>query len=568
MKKLLLALALLFAPTAAFAQCNGIAANGTVCGNNTGAPNTFRAVNPASLLGAAGGTNGQIQYNNAGALAGFTMSGDVAVNTATGAATIQPNAVTNSKIAAGTAGTAKGTVSGSITDALVSTLLNAACSVTPSTCQSVLGYSNILWYGAKCDTKIISSSNTYSITSGTNVLTTSGSFTFSSADVGKSIWVPGAGVASAGLSTTISGFTNSTTVTLAANASTTITNLAASQANPVIYGTNDTAAINATIAGVPDFATVYINPVTSAFPVLGCLIKQTGATNYALLVNHPVNLLGAGNGSALITDPSMGTTIRGIYAPQSGVTWKGVTWSGFLLGTSTNFVPFTRYGQAGIYFDATSAGPGGFQGLNLGPNLSIGESANGYYSIWIDGIATQGNRIWNNYIAGGIYLNATADSNMILENRLYGIGNYGITIDTPGAGNFVFLGNSVQLAAGLCLMSGSGIVVSDNFFEEETASVTYPHNAFVDVGCSTGTTLNSTWITNNIILTGQNTTSYGIKIDANSVSTVFYANEIANANARTSVTNANATTVCGPNQWITSATHVSGTAPINWGPAC
>lgn len=72
MKRLLLALAFILAPSIAFAQCNGVFPNNTVCGNITGASNTPRPTNPSAFLGAAGGTNGQIQYNNAGALGGFS----------------------------------------------------------------------------------------------------------------------------------------------------------------------------------------------------------------------------------------------------------------------------------------------------------------------------------------------------------------------------------------------------------------------------------------------------------------------------------------------------------------
>jgi hypothetical protein len=37
---------------------------------------------------AAGGTSGQVQHNNAGALGGFTMNGDAILNTGTGALTL------------------------------------------------------------------------------------------------------------------------------------------------------------------------------------------------------------------------------------------------------------------------------------------------------------------------------------------------------------------------------------------------------------------------------------------------------------------------------------------------
>lgn len=48
--------------------------------------------------GTPGGINGQIQYNNAGALGGFDMSGDVSVVPATGAATIANDAVSYAKM--------------------------------------------------------------------------------------------------------------------------------------------------------------------------------------------------------------------------------------------------------------------------------------------------------------------------------------------------------------------------------------------------------------------------------------------------------------------------------------
>jgi hypothetical protein len=72
MKRLLLVGLLTLLPASVHAQCNGVFANNTVCGNITGASNLPRPTNPSAFLGAAGGTNGQIQYNNAGALGGLT----------------------------------------------------------------------------------------------------------------------------------------------------------------------------------------------------------------------------------------------------------------------------------------------------------------------------------------------------------------------------------------------------------------------------------------------------------------------------------------------------------------
>ncbi len=99
MKRLLLALALFLIPSMAFGQCNGVFPNNTVCGNSTGASNLPKPTSAATFSGLVGGTNGQTQYNNSGALGGYTPSGDVAVVPSTGVETIQPNAVTNSKLA-------------------------------------------------------------------------------------------------------------------------------------------------------------------------------------------------------------------------------------------------------------------------------------------------------------------------------------------------------------------------------------------------------------------------------------------------------------------------------------
>jgi hypothetical protein len=85
---------------------------------------------------------------------------------------------------------------------------------------------------------VVSYTLTASITSGLAVLTVVGGL-FTAADIGKRIFVPGAGVAGAGLWTTILGFTSNNIVTLAANASTTLSAVSTA----IEYGTDDTAAL-------------------------------------------------------------------------------------------------------------------------------------------------------------------------------------------------------------------------------------------------------------------------------------------------------------------------------------
>ncbi|MGX9430286.1 hypothetical protein [Bradyrhizobium sp. LeoA1S1] len=133
----------------------------------------------------------------------------------------------------------------------------------------ILDVTNVRNYGAKGDAKTITA--TVTIASGSNALTATGA-TFTSADVGKTILVPGAGAAGVGLVTTISAFTDATHVTLAASAGTALSAVS----KRVTYGTDDTASFNA--------ALVYAN--TSALT-----LHARGAT---YLIAGTINLSGAG----------------------------------------------------------------------------------------------------------------------------------------------------------------------------------------------------------------------------------------------------------------------------------
>lgn len=157
MKKLLIVFALLCIPSLARAQCNGVFPNNTVCGNITGANNTPRATNPSAFLGASGGTNGQIQFNNAGALGGFTASGDATINTGTGVVSIPittpakgGTGVSNATNTANDILASNGTNGNFVHTALL-TLINTTCTIAPNTCGALFGFINPQWYGAKCD---------------------------------------------------------------------------------------------------------------------------------------------------------------------------------------------------------------------------------------------------------------------------------------------------------------------------------------------------------------------------------------------------------------------------------
>lgn len=135
MKKLLLALALLLIPVTASAQCNGVFPNNTLCGNVSGASNTPRAVPNNVLTGVPGGSTGQIQFNNTGVFGGFgPITGDIGLTIPGAVSTIQPSAVSNSKLATMPAGTLKGNSTGGAatpTDLTFATVL-AALNVPPT----------------------------------------------------------------------------------------------------------------------------------------------------------------------------------------------------------------------------------------------------------------------------------------------------------------------------------------------------------------------------------------------------------------------------------------------------
>lgn len=59
--------------------------------------------------------------------------------------------IANAGMQAGADGTVKGSSGGNVVDVSTSVILNTACGLVPSVCTSLLGYTNVLWYGAKCD---------------------------------------------------------------------------------------------------------------------------------------------------------------------------------------------------------------------------------------------------------------------------------------------------------------------------------------------------------------------------------------------------------------------------------
>jgi hypothetical protein len=177
-------------------------------------------------------------------------------------------------------------------------------------------------YGAKADGVVIYDA---AITSGLAVLT-SATANFTAGDVGKQILIAAAGAATGStfgtLATTISGFTNSTTVTLAANATTTVAS------GPAVYGTDDTAAIKSAVTAATNFA---LNDIRYAEIIFGAQIymiagapTQGGATKGNAVIPLPYVLLSAEKLSLVFRGTSRRTT-SAMYALNSLPLMSGTT---------------------------------------------------------------------------------------------------------------------------------------------------------------------------------------------------------------------------------------------------
>lgn len=148
------------------------------------------------------------------------------------------------------------------------------------------------------------------ITSGSATLT-SATAAFTTADIGKKIMIKGAAASGVtNLVTTIQAFTNSTTVTLAANAVTTV-----ASGGMVMWGTDDTAAFQSAINNACTYAsanagmaTVFVPP-SRGFYVIGGALVSGGSTLGNAQLTLPVfattgkkialTIMGSGNGAAV-----------------------------------------------------------------------------------------------------------------------------------------------------------------------------------------------------------------------------------------------------------------------------
>jgi hypothetical protein len=275
---------------------------------------------------------------------------------------------------------------------------------------------NVRAYGATGDSLYAVNG---AVTSGTAALTAAG---FVSADVGRTVVVQGAGAAGGPLTTTVSAVASSTSVTMAANAATTVTN-----AIVTITRTDDTAAFAAAIAA----------PFASA-GAGGPVLVPPG--NYGVeLVN--LNLTGTrliGQSAARLVkkNPSGNQTIIQVSSPDCVV--EGVTLVGtgvtntqcVLIGTLAEraVVRNCRFVQAHGY-GVRFSGPGGPSDVRVTDNLFWGS---GY------GVSTVGTNTSARVTIAGNTFDGNND-----PNAWDGVG-----IDTPGATPFTAYGMSRLVISG------------------------------------------------------------------------------------------------------------------------
>lgn len=161
---------------------------------------------------------------------------------------------------------------------------------------------NVKTYGAVGDGKVVADG---AMTSGSAALACTTSTPFASSDVGKRVLVKGAGNSTATtLVTSISGFTDSGHLTLAANATTTITSAV------VMWATDDTAAIQSAINAAVTWASANSGAARVFFPGLTGFYGIAGS-----LVTGGSTL-----GNSQLTIPVVASTGRKITLQFDGVT--------------------------------------------------------------------------------------------------------------------------------------------------------------------------------------------------------------------------------------------------------
>ena len=192
------------------------------------------------------------------------------------------------------------------------------------------------------------------MTVGSNVLG-SASGKFSSAMVGYTIYVPGAGASGGVLQTTVAGYTDASHLTLAANAITTTANVTVSFLFHAVIGTDDTASLQAAIDGAKTRCNAgggswNLCP-TLLFPANNFVISSS--LNYKSVPWKGMGPLR----TALLWVGATGGTMAYVPAGYAGgASWGGIKGMQFRMGTNwpKTHLEFDAAVDAGFYLEEDS----------------------------------------------------------------------------------------------------------------------------------------------------------------------------------------------------------------------
>ena len=191
---------------------------------------------------------------------------------------------------------------------------------------------------------------------------------------------PGSNTATgAALVTSISGFTNSTTVTLTAAATTTVSGTSTT------YGTDDTSALNSALsaANTAGGGTVYVPAGTYSTSAVLVIYSNTRL----LLSPDAVISLVDGSNCTMLIDNAHNAGTQTVPSPVSNITVEGGTWErnnngGANLARHTMILGGYRLTVRDVQFQATAASAGGKYALNIQNALSFTiENIKGWYYI-------------------------------------------------------------------------------------------------------------------------------------------------------------------------------------------
>lgn len=278
-----------------------------------------------------------------------------------------------------------------------------------------------------------------SIASGLNVLTVS-TAAFTIGDVGKRIVVPGAGAASAILTTTISGYNNGTQVTLTANAGTTLS--AASKT--VLYGTDDATFIALAIAALPATGGDVLFP--AGVYVVTTSINVGNGSSSAVSTRYGVHLIGVGHGpysGGMVTGYPDGGTSRisaaaaiassgviNIKGPLQGWGVQNLNIDGQLLADIGLNVKSGQFGDSrnvsvsncrvqAIGIDVVAATVSGASTANAMHNHFSGKTV-----VWIPDVANAAGLVFNGNATSNACFNIV--ESLLLVNGGNGVAGFGL----------------------------------------------------------------------------------------------------------------------------------------------